>query len=116
MKVILVTGSRTDSEELRSSVYAALTESQPDFLILGDCPTGADSYALHWAKGNGVNYSIHYADKNLWPAAGPLRNQQMVNEGKQLLAEVFAFPCGESRGTRDCMRKARKAGLKVTEL
>lgn len=42
-------------------------------------------------------------------AAGPIRNQSMLTEHKPDL--VIAFPLGESKGTRDMIRKAKAAGI-----
>jgi hypothetical protein len=42
------------------------------------------------------------------PAAGNYRNQAMVDAGAEL---VLAFPVGASTGTRDCMRRAKAAGI-----
>lgn len=44
------------------------------------------------------------------PLAGLYRNQQMVDLGADV---CLAFPLGESRGTRDCMRRAKRAGIPV---
>lgn len=47
-------------------------------------------------------------------AAGPKRNQLMVDLGA---TRMCAFPIGDdtqSRGTWDCIRRARKAGIPVT--
>jgi hypothetical protein len=43
-------------------------------------------------------------------AAGPIRNARMVALGADV---CLAFPKGESRGTRGCMRLAEKAGIRV---
>lgn len=45
------------------------------------------------------------------PAAGPRRNQVMVDKGADL---VIAFPGGS--GTADCVRRARAAGIPVREV
>lgn len=45
-------------------------------------------------------------------AAGPIRNQKMLDEGKPDL--VVAFPGG--RGTADMVSRARKAGVKVLKV
>lgn len=44
-------------------------------------------------------------------AAGFIRNQQMLDEGKPDL--VLAFWKNKSRGTADMIRRARKAGVEV---
>ena len=45
-------------------------------------------------------------------AAGPIRNQQMLDEGKPDV--VVAFPGG--RGTADMVRRAKSAGVRVEEV
>lgn len=45
-------------------------------------------------------------------AAGPIRNQRMIDEGKPDL--VIAFPGG--RGTADMVRRARRANIEVIEV
>jgi hypothetical protein len=44
-------------------------------------------------------------------AAGPIRNQRMLNEYHPNL--VLAFPDPESRGTWDMVRRAEKANVEV---
>lgn len=73
--------------------------------------TGLDSIAGVLAHHIGMKVEIHPA---YWQrdgkAAGVLRNQKMVDLGADL---VVGFPLGESRGTHDCLQRAKKAGLKV---
>ncbi|MFE3052289.1 SLOG family protein [Nocardia sp. NPDC059239] len=47
------------------------------------------------------------------PMAGNLRNQDMVDLGAD---GCLGFPLPGSRGTRDCMRRARAAGIRVNEI
>lgn len=44
------------------------------------------------------------------PMAGHLRNQDMVDRGAYV---CHAFPLADSRGTVDCMKRARKASIEV---
>lgn len=75
--------------------------------------TGADALAAAWAKLEGVPTERFPADwKAHGRAAGPIRNQQMIDEGKPDL--VVAFPGG--RGTADMVRRAKKAGIPVREI
>jgi hypothetical protein len=50
-----------------------------------------------------------------WPLykkrAGPIRNQQMLDEGKPHL--VIAFPTKNSRGTYDMINRSQKAGVET---
>jgi predicted Rossmann-fold nucleotide-binding protein len=75
--------------------------------------TGADALAETWARATGKQFMVFKAD--WWKhgkAAGPIRNQQMLDEGRPEL--VIAFPGG--RGTADMVRRARDAGLRVMEI
>lgn len=116
---ILVTGSRnwTDRETLEHEL-ADECDSFPGPVIVvhGDCPRGADAIAARfireWGhKYGGITAEPHPADwDNQGPAAGPIRNQRMVDLGAVL---CLAFPLGESRGTYDCVRRANRAGIPV---
>lgn len=116
---ILVTGSRkwTDRERIRMALLWAWCElgCEPDcVLVHGDCPTGADALAAEiWSLAH-LPVEAHPADwENLKRAAGPIRNQEMVNLGADL---CLAFPLPESRGTFDCMKRAERAGIPVRQL
>ena len=115
---ILVTGSREWLD--RRGVWRALHEqaigTDGVTVVHGDCPTGADRYAREWCaetqlEGLPVTEERHPAD---WDkhgrAAGPIRNNEMVALGADI---VLAFPLGESRGPRGCMRAADAAGIPV---
>jgi len=48
-------------------------------------------------------------------SAGPIRNQRMVD--LRPVADVcVGAPLGKSPGTRDCMARARKAGIRVVDV
>ncbi len=110
-RVFVVTGSREHDYRLMDLVNFTLALAEPDFLILGDNPRGADCFALAWASINHVKYKRHHADWDmLRKKAGPARNGHMIAHGVALGAEVIAFPRG-GPGTLDCMKKARAARL-----
>lgn len=109
---ILITGSRewTDWNALNNVLSEYLNES--DLVIVhGDCPTGADWMAKRWCKFKGVLEEPHPANwKQFGKQAGPIRNQEMVDLDAD---KCVAFPLPQSRGTFDCMNKARRAGIPV---
>ena len=81
-------------------------------IISGDA-CGADWLARAWAKYTGRKYEGYPADwKKHGKRAGPIRNQQMLDEGKPDI--VVAFPGGT--GTADMVRRAKKAGVEVIEV
>lgn len=45
--------------------------------------------------------------------AGPIRNQQMLTEGRPDIVVYFHLDIDASKGTRDMVTRSRKAGLPV---
>lgn len=111
---VLVTGGRnyTDRERLYAVLDRLHREAWIDCLIQGGA-NGADKLAREWCEDRRVQYENYPAD---WEShgsfAGPMRNKQMLDEGRP--HSVIAFPGG--RGTADMVRKARKAGVEVIEI
>lgn len=71
---------------------------------------GADQLARDWAILRGVPVLAFPADwKTHGKAAGPIRNQQMLNEGRP--DYVVAFPGGN--GTADMIRRSELARVPV---
>jgi hypothetical protein len=110
---LLICGSRRYRN--RSKIRELLEQYRPAVLICGMAP-GADRIAYEIAKKLGILVEEYPAD---WAAqgkaAGPIRNQQMLREGKP--DRVVALPVGslvmDSRGTWDMVRRARAAGVPV---
>lgn len=115
MTRILITGSRdwTDLTIIQNAITVhTLGKSKwRTTIVHGACPTGADYLAAKFALDKGLNVEAYPADWDKYGrAAGPMRNQRMVDLGADI---CLAFPLGESRGTRHCMKAAEKAGIKV---
>ena len=106
---ILVCGGREFSDN--EFVFKMLDPYKPVItqLIEGGA-RGADALAATWAKTNKIDVRTFPAD---WDKhgkrAGPLRNIQMLEEGKPDL--VVAFPGG--KGTTHMVNEARKANVPV---
>jgi hypothetical protein len=113
---VIVTGGRAYGAA--EKVYAALDGIGPSCVIEGGCRTGADLFARLWVRaqrtrGHAVEHERFDAPwKEMGPGAGPWRNTKMVYDSRAAL--VLAFPGG--RGTADCVRKARAAGIEVREI
>lgn len=72
---------------------------------------GADTHADDWAVCNWLVPEVYKADWNVHgKAAGPIRNQQMLDTGIDL---VLAFPTKNSRGTWHMIKIAKAAGVEV---
>lgn len=107
---VLVCGGRHYEDAAR--VASELHKLGPSRIIEGGA-TGADYCAAHWAAKAGVPIDTFAADwREHGKAAGPVRNQRMLDEGKPDI--VVAFPGG--RGTADMVRRAKAAGVPVREI
>lgn len=109
---VLVSGSRHFWKH--SVVFAKLDEvcgPGPHVVIHGSAP-GVDQCAHGWAIQREYDYQGYPAKwKTHGNAAGPIRNQQMLDEGKPDI--VVAFPRYDSVGTRDMIRRAENINLPV---
>lgn len=109
---VLVTGSRdwSDRAAIHAALDAQLAELGPFTLVHGGCK-GADWHAHEWAAEHHVDTDLHLAR---WAtegnAAGPKRNQRMVDAGADV---CLAFIRNDSRGASGCVGMARAAGIPV---
>jgi len=114
---VLVCGDREwkDRESISrvlSFLGGQLLHDQP-VIIHGGAP-GADSLADEVGKARGLEVEPFPADwKAYGRAAGPIRNRQMLREGKPDLVLAFHDDLSRSKGTRDMVKQARKAGIPV---
>lgn len=75
---------------------------------------GADSLARRSAERQVVDYEPYPAKwEEHGKAAGPIRNQQMLDEGKPNVVFAFHDDIRSSKGTLDMCRRAFKAGIPV---
>ncbi len=113
-KVVLVCGGRNFRDKVRLyDVMNGLNSRYGFTTLIHGGASGADTLAGMWAKEWGVSVWVHPAD---WAkhcnAAGPIRNQDMLERGKPDL--VIAFPGGT--GTADMVRRAKKTNVQVIEI
>lgn len=110
---VLVCGGRDYGD--RRSVYSELDRlyAQHPIVLIAGGARGVDNLAADWAAARSVPKMIYNADwERHGKAAGPIRNQRMIDEGKPDL--VVAFPGG--RGTADMVKRAKAADIKVIEV
>lgn len=122
MRVLICGGRDLDPTLVWNWLEAHATEECADALgraqhvlishVIQGGATGADSGAADWARASEIPVTSFPADWDRYGRqAGPLRNTQMLAEGRP--DAVIAFPGGA--GTADMVRKARAAGLPVVE-
>ena len=110
---ILVCGGRGFSNRSRFDSIMDWFADAHDLVIIHGGARGADNLAGDWADVNRTGLEVYPADWDKYgKAAGFIRNQQMLDEGKPDL--VVAFPGGN--GTADMIRRARKAGIEVLKV
>ena len=113
---ILITGSRrwTDQAIIEAALRRTTAGLKPRAVTVvhGACPYGgADIIAASIADRLGFVVEPHPAPWTVHgKAAGPMRNQEMVDLGADV---CLAFPEPDSRGTWDCVARADSAGIPV---
>lgn len=111
---VVVCGGRHYSG--RQTLWKALDELAPSFVLHGNCPTGADKIADDWALARGIRLVRMPAPWIRYKArGGPIRNSWMLDLALELkIRIVLAAPGNE--GTNDVIRKAESFGMDVRKL
>lgn len=114
---VLVCGDRNWVDSVRDPWGIVMRElsrfPQGTVVIHGDC-RGADKIAGHTAKTLGFDVLAFPADWNTHGrAAGPIRNRQMLKEGKPDMVLAFHTNIATSKGTRDMLKAAEGAGIET---
>lgn len=112
---VLICGDRNwDDAHAISLIIRGLRAGPYEPVIIEGAARGADSLAGRSAGRMGLAHESYPAK---WDehgrAAGPIRNQQMLTEGKPEVVFAFHDDIASSRGTRDMCERARKAGIPV---
>lgn len=109
---ILITGSRnySDKNKIRTVFRNVMKKFDNDeYVLISGNARGADKLCEEVAGELGWMIERFPADWNQYgKRAGGIRNQQMVDTGADL---CLAFPLGDSIGTWDCVRRAKKSGI-----
>lgn len=107
MSRILICGTRlAKATPLIEAIYDELVLVPGDVVIHGAAP-GVDTEAGRLARERGADVEEYPADwQRHGMAAGPRRNQRMLDEGKP--ERCYALPDENSKGTLDMIERARK--------
>ena len=110
---VLVSGDRVwDNREKLFRILDSFAD-QIDLIIEG-CAKGADSLAEQWAILRGKLLWHFPADWEKYKrSAGPIRNSQMLKEGKPDMVIAFHNNISKSSGTKNMINQALKEGLPV---
>lgn len=106
---LLVCGGRDYHNETELFGVLDRIVDRVDVLIHG-AARGADSVAHRWAEARGIPIESYPANWNKHGrAAGPIRNTQMLEEGRPDLVVAF---CG-GRGTQNMISQSKERGVPV---
>lgn len=110
-QVVLVCGGRDyDDRERLFDILDVAHAANPIKLLVHGGASGADDLAGQWARHRGVHWKAYPAYwQSEGKAAGPKRNQRMLDDAEPHL--VIAFPGG--KGTADMIQRANKAQVPV---
>lgn len=129
---VVVTGDRywTDHVLLENALDKVYAESGGDMILIeGEAP-GADTMAREWAEQKHVTVKPYPAPWRVTPdtppariryhnghaydvAAGPIRNQEMITDGKPTRAVAFHKNLPKSHGTLDMVQRLEKALIPI---
>lgn len=113
MKILVCGGRDYDNEHRVGAILNAAVKRLGMSELIHGGARGADALADAWARRQGFPVTVFPADwKAEGRAAGPRRNQRMLDEGKP--QAVIAFAGG--RGTADMIQRAKAAGIPVHEV
>lgn len=118
---VLVCGGRdyNDQDHIHNTLCKLDAERGPITCVIHGAASGADDEGMIWAQmmasvpGRKITHAPFAAE---WgkhgKAAGPIRNERMLREGKPDL--VVAFPGGA--GTAHTVRSAQRMGIEVLQI
>ena len=113
---ILVCGDRDwSNEEYLEQVLIALgTEYGVPYTIIQGGARGADTMAYYFAQRWNLPCETYRAEWTLYGrAAGAIRNREMLTDGKPDLVVAFHDDLENSKGTKNMVNIAHKAGVPV---
>lgn len=117
--ILIVTGSRNwKDQEFIFEALDFVTRDESIVSLFHGAAKGADHHALEWAKLNGYTARAFIPRwDELGPAAGPVRNKDMVDAGldaAKALGEkvvLVAFRLNNSKGTTRTIEYAARKGI-----
>ena len=111
---VLICGSRDFKDGRRIEGIIKLLPSGS--VVIHGAARGADSIAGKIAKEYGFQVISFPADwERYGRAAGPIRNRQMIDEGRPDLVVAFYSNKNKSRGTKNMVDQAKKVNIPVIE-
>ena len=112
---VIVCGCRDfDNKAFCFSQLDEILSGYTDPEIVSGHADGADHFGEEYAKAHGLKLSIFPAEWSRYGrAAGPIRNRKMLEYASEETPLIIAFWNGKSRGTKNMIMQANKAGAEV---
>lgn len=108
---ILVCGDRNWTGQVSLDRFLDVHAADAQVVIHG-CARGADTLGGLWASKRGKEILPFPAQWSMYGrAAGPIRNQAMLDRGKPELVIAFHSNIAASKGTKDMLARAKRAGI-----
>lgn len=109
---VLVCGDRNWQD--LDAIELILSFVGPNDTLVTGMANGADSLAAFAASENGAQIEEFPAKWDLFgKAAGPIRNQQMLDKGRPDIVLAFHDNLSKSKGTFDMIARAKDASVPV---
>lgn len=113
MKILVCGGRDYEDYDRLEDELNLMWRAYGNFTIISGMARGADSLAVKYAEKYDCPVEKYPADwVKYGSAAGPIRNQQMLDEGKP----DIVVSCPGGKGTDHMKRISRKAGIEVIEI
>jgi homoserine dehydrogenase len=110
---VLVCGDRHWKDQIFIDKVLDVMKDQIGTIIEGEA-NGADKMGRVWAEKNDKRVEPYPANwEKFGKAAGPIRNKQMLDEGKPDMVIAFHDDLENSRGTKNMVEQSRKRGITV---
>ncbi len=113
---ILISGSRYYSNYKKIlSFLKKMKKKYKNLVVIEGGARGADKLAQKACKQAGIKFKEYNANwEKYGKKAGPIRNQKMLDDNKDIeLLAVFHENLDKSKGTRDMIKRAKKAKIKI---
>ena len=111
---VLVTGDRnwSDAALIQIELIKLIRPRKPsDVILINGGARGADLLAKKIGEQLGFWVVMYEPSRNMWPAAGPIRNTWMLKEGLPNFVLAFHDDLRKSKGTKDMVKKVIRAGI-----
>jgi len=111
---VLICGSRDFNDF--AAIKRVIDSLNDDDIVIHGAARGADSIAEFLAQKRGLKVLAFPAQWDKYgKAAGPIRNQQMIDEGKPDRAYAFYTDKAKSKGTKNMVKLLKKARISAWE-